>query len=89
LHGALLDAEILADVYLLMTGGQTTLFGGSSGDSDSNSANNNNRVNSATFNGRKPGVVIRASEEEQAMHEARLNAIDKASGGNCLYKKEA
>lgn len=88
LHGALLDAEILADVYLLMTGGQTTLFGGVT-DNESRALNSANTSNSASFNSRSPGVIIRASSDELALHESRINAIDKASGGNCLYKKEA
>ncbi len=40
LHGALLDAEILADVYLLMTGGQVSLNMSESSDSDSGEVNN-------------------------------------------------
>jgi DNA polymerase III subunit epsilon len=77
LHGALLDAEILADVYLAMTGGQTALAldtddGGQGYGADA----------SAKFVGR-PGLlpVVRASAEELDAHEARLDALDKASDG--------
>ncbi len=88
LHGALLDSEILADVYLLMTGGQTNLFGGSS---DSSSSNNNDAEDYAkqaqAFANRRPGLIITPTEQELALHEARLDAIDKASAGNCLFRK--
>ena len=88
LHGALLDSEILADVYLLMTGGQTNLF---SGGSDSSNANNNDSEDyakqAAAFANRGPGLIITPTEQEIALHEARLDAIDKASGGNCLFRK--
>lgn len=87
LHGALLDAEILADVYLLMTGGQTNLFGG--GDSSSGNQQNNEDFarQQEHFAGRRPGLVITPSAEELALHKARLEAIDKASGGQCLFLK--
>lgn len=88
LHGALLDSEILADVYLLMTGGQTNLFGGGS---DSSGANNNDAEDyakqAAAFSNRRPGLIITPTEQELALHEARLDAIDKASAGNCLFRK--
>ncbi len=85
LHGALLDAEILADVYLLMTGGQTNLFGG--GDDKNNTENASGKAFSGVITGRQPGVILRANAEELALHEARLEAIDKASGGQCLFKQ--
>jgi DNA polymerase III subunit epsilon len=87
LHGALLDAEILADVYLLMTGGQTALsLGGnqSSNKDSNNSANEIMRLPST----RKPLPVVAATADELASHEAKLAAIDKSSGGNCIWLKE-
>lgn len=74
LHGALLDAEILADVYLMMTGGQTSLaLSAGSGESDSGAENAIRRL--AT--GRKALKVIRASADEIQAHEARLDIIEK------------
>ncbi|HMW49735.1 MAG TPA: DNA polymerase III subunit epsilon, partial [Cellvibrionaceae bacterium] len=83
LHGALLDAEILADVYLAMTGGQITLsLGGEGQNADGSYAEKIIRVQRS-----KPGVIIKASAEELAEHEKKLAQIDKASGGNCLWLK--
>lgn len=83
LHGALLDAEILADVYLAMTGGQITLsLGGEGQNADGSHSEKIIRVQRS-----KPGVVIKASAEELAEHEKKLAQIDKASGGNCLWLK--
>lgn len=79
-HGALLDARILAEVYLAMTGGQTQLM-----------LEEESGVTAATAGARfvrKPGerlAVVRASEEEIAAHEARLEAIKKASGGTLVW----
>ena len=81
LHGALLDAEILADVYLAMTGGQVSL---SLGNEDDTGAVNAGRIRRLPAD-RKPLPVIRATAEEQAEHQARLEAIDKASGGRCVW----
>lgn len=82
LHGALLDAEILADVYLAMTGGQTTLSLGGSHATGAAAVPETIR----RLSGRPALRVIRASDEELAAHEQRLQAIDKASGGKCLWK---
>ena len=79
LHGALLDAEILADVYLMLTGGQVSLSLGSGSESD------NSRVSGKETrldSNRPPLRIIRASAEEIEKHEAKLDEIDKASGGS-------
>lgn len=82
LHGALLDAEILADVYLLMTGGQTRLaLGGSGAEGGDEGAEEIVRLGVE----RPPLPVIRASEEELAAHEDKLTELDKASGGHCVW----
>jgi DNA polymerase-3 subunit epsilon len=81
LHGALLDAEILADVYLTMTGGQTLLS--LSGDADSKSHQPGDIRRLATS--RKPLPVIHASSEELALHDTLLGIIKKKSDGNCLW----
>lgn len=86
LHGALLDAEILADVYLLMTGGQTALsLGGNQSKNDGGSqAEEIRRIAPA----RKPLPIIMADAEELAAHEQKLAAIAKASGNNCVWLRE-
>lgn len=78
LHGALLDAEILADVYLLMTGGQTALsLGGQSAESGDESSDIEIRRLQRDTSKR---LVIPANEEELAAHAAFLDVIEKASG---------
>lgn len=82
LHGALLDAEILADVYLAMTGGQTTLSLGCDA-RDGGQAPTVRRVPAD----RPPLPVVRASEAELAAHRVRLAAIEKAAGGSCAWHR--
>ncbi len=81
LHGALLDAEILADVYLAMTGGQTQLFGTAQEGSD-RSDSEGRPVQARLAADRPPLKVIRASEDEAAAHEAMLDMLDGSSGGS-------
>lgn len=86
LHGALLDAEILADVYLLMTGGQTALsLGGNQSKEDGGDDQNQLRRLSAQ---RKSLPVIMASADELELHQQKLAAIAKASGDNCVWLRE-
>ncbi|RDH90599.1 MAG: DNA polymerase III subunit epsilon [endosymbiont of Seepiophila jonesi] len=82
LHGALLDAEILADVYLLMTGGQTALFLDSRGaEGDAAGAASNIR----RLSGERPRLkVVRSSEEDLAVHEAQLQKM----GDGCVWLRE-
>jgi len=82
LHGALLDAEILADVYLLMTGGQTKLKLASSSVSDADSTAIRRIQRSAN-----KLKVIKASADEIIQHEARLDIVEKA-GGKCLWRPQ-
>ena len=82
LHGALLDAEILADVYLLMTGGQTKLKLASSSGSDADSTAIR-RINRSA--NKLKG--IKASADEITQHEARLDIVEKA-GGKCLWRPQ-
>lgn len=81
LHGALLDAEILADVYLAMTGGQVTLELESaavvSGGIEAIVRDTRDRILNLP--------VIRATAEELAAHKALLERIREASGGECLW----
>ncbi|MFN7086737.1 MAG: DNA polymerase III subunit epsilon [Burkholderiales bacterium] len=80
LHGALLDAQLLAEVYLSMTRGQESLI------IEPESA----VVACIAERLSPPGlelIVIRASEEERAAHAAQLEDIEKASGGSCVWKR--
>ena len=79
LHGALLDAEILADVYLLMTGGQVSLNlaneqDGTDGDGGPVAIQRSGRLK-----------VLQATAEELAAHENRLDLVQK-KGGSCLWR---
>ncbi len=89
LHGALLDAEILADVYLAMTGGQTGLFEDTH--SHLKNATATNVVAPSDIRRLDPNrpklPVIPASAEELAAHQAWLDELDKKSGGKCVWKK--
>ncbi len=84
LHGALLDAEILADVYLVMTGGQTSL--GLHGDNENDTGQDGGQRIRRLSSDRPRLAVIHATEDEIAHHEARLDAIAKASGGTVLWR---
>lgn len=80
LHGALLDAELLADVYLAMTRGQESLMiemaepERPAGD-----------ITGAKRHG--PLLVLKAGDEELQAHEEYLAAVDKASSGACVWKQ--
>jgi len=86
LHGARLDAEILADVYLAMTGGQAGLFEESRTAAAASGVVLETRRIGAD---RAPLIVILPNAEELAAHQAWLDEIDKESGGRCLWKKLA
>ncbi|OEF23962.1 DNA polymerase III subunit epsilon [Vibrio rumoiensis] len=79
LHGALLDAEILADVYLLMTGGQTAMQFNAGQAKEGETGETIKRVQ-----GRKALKVLRASDEELQQHEDRLDVFAKK--GTCLWR---
>ncbi len=85
LHGALLDAEILADVYLLMTGGQTTLVleGNPAAVGEVSAGTGIRRLDG----GRPPLRIIVADAGELAAHRRKLIGIDKASGSGCRWSK--
>jgi DNA polymerase-3 subunit epsilon len=82
LHGALLDARILADVYLAMTGGQVGLALGPEPAANAESAGHVR----ALVRPAVPLIVVRASSEELKLHEAMLAVIAKASKGKCLWQ---
>ena len=83
LHGAVLDAQILADVFLLMTGGQSSLLDeGQPGMEGAEVKRDVKRVSAD----RPPLTVIRCNDEELAAHQQRLEAIEKV-GGACLWNQ--
>jgi DNA polymerase III subunit epsilon len=79
-HGALLDAELLGEVYIAMTRGQDSLAIGL----DAIDAGRDTRIT-----GHRPATlkVIKASAEELSLHAEQLARIDKASGGKCVWKR--
>jgi len=84
LHGALLDAEILADVYLLMTGGQRNLIWGAS-DTEDGGDTDEKIVRLAPDRPRLS--VVKASDEELTRHQAKLDTINSKTDGNCIWMK--
>lgn len=86
LHGALLDAEILADVFLAMTGGQTSLALASQAGEAAGRGDGDATVQRVQRHGRLP--VIRADARELAMHLQRLTAIEAASAEGCLWLQQ-
>ena len=82
LHGALLDSEILADVYLAMTGGQSTLT--------LDASDEIGRINKSTINrvdsNRPPLAVIRPTDEELSEHQLYLDRMEKDTG-KCVWKE--
>jgi len=82
LHGALLDSQILSDVYLMMTGGQTSLTFSMEGDSQQQTDNNGIQRIVRGAGGLR---VIPASVEECQAHETRLDLVQK-KGGSCLWR---
>lgn len=82
LHGALLDAQILLDVYLAMTGGQATLSLGDGGEAAESAVAGDHRLSAD----RPPLKIIPPSAEELAAHQRRLETINKESNGHCLWK---
>jgi len=81
LHGALLDAELLADVYINMTRGQDALL--MEVESHDEQTRTTERVDLSSY--QLP--VITASEQEMTQHDDVLTQLDKSSGGNTVWRK--
>lgn len=87
LHGALLDAQLLADVYLAMTGGQSLL----ALEQEASHAARLDGIDAAEPSRlmlNRPAEALRvvaASDEELAAHAELLKVLQKASGGRCLW----
>lgn len=85
LHGALLDAEILADVYLAMTRQQDSLFVPATA---TDAALNRSQAQRAVLPQNRPSLaVIRADAEECAAHTSYMDLLDKSSGGACVWRR--
>ena len=84
LHGALLDAEILADVYLIMTGGQVNLNINDQSGADKGSSGSTSGIRRLSAD-RKPLKVIKASDSELSSHQQKLDTIKDASG-QCVWQ---
>jgi DNA polymerase-3 subunit epsilon len=80
LHGALLDSELLADVYLAMTRGQNTL----SMDVEIESAGGGELIEAGPLG---EIIVLAAADDELAEHDNMLAALDKGVKGECVWRK--
>ncbi len=83
-HGALLDARILAEVYLAMTGGQATLILGAESDA---ARSGPQRTSPQRAGSGARIVVIRPDEGELSAHEHVLALLDKVSGGRTVWRR--
>jgi DNA polymerase-3 subunit epsilon len=84
LHGALLDSELLAEVYLAMTRGQESLVIDMLGDGGpGDAAGDTPRVTFSTLD----LPVLAASADEQAAHQAQLDDLDKSVKGTCVWRQ--
>jgi len=81
-HGALLDARILAEVYLAMTGGQGSLTLSAESDTVRSRA-----PQAQPLRSQNPIVVISANDDETAAHEHILALLDKASSGQTVWRR--
>ena len=81
LHGALLDAELLAEVYLAMTRGQNMLTMDHGGTADAGAEGGN-----AELIPIPEILILAASEEELVEHEATLDKLDKEAKGKCVWR---
>lgn len=84
-HGALLDARILSDIYLAMTGGQASLLPEEHAAVYDGGIREHNQLEDR----RRRLRTIGPNAEELAAHRRRLETIDRASGGRCLWRGSA
>ncbi|MGQ0835630.1 MAG: DNA polymerase III subunit epsilon [Gammaproteobacteria bacterium] len=84
LHGALLDAQLLAEVYLAMTGGQATLALDAA---DARRHDADAQAVRALVRPAVPLLLIAIDEDERRAHEAMLDLIARASGGQCVWRQ--
>ncbi|CAN4279836.1 DNA polymerase III subunit epsilon [Pseudoxanthomonas sp. LjRoot125] len=87
LHGALLDAQLLCDVYLNLTAGQSEIGFGGTEEATAGTAVAAVIAFDASGAGQRPRVAV--TDEELAAHEARLEKLRKKAGGRCLWDPPA
>lgn len=85
LHGALLDSEILADVYLAMTGGQTALL--LDAEMDGGDSANDDGLHQGVAIERPPLPVLAASADELTAHQQYMEMVAKSAGGESVWQK--
>ncbi len=83
LHGALLDAEILADVYLIMTGGQASLSLDASSDNSSQGSSARQNVNFSEL----ALPLVAPTSAEQQNHVEWLARLDEKADGQCVWSR--
>jgi DNA polymerase-3 subunit epsilon len=83
LHGALLDAELLADVYINLTRGQEALLIDAGGDEGKKGSEDSVDLTAFVL------PIIQANAQEHAAHEEQLTQLDKASAGNTIWRQAA
>jgi DNA polymerase-3 subunit epsilon len=83
LHGALLDAELLADVYINLTRGQEALLIDSG--TEEGQAGSEESIDLSAF----VLPVLKANAQELAAHDEQMVQLDKASGGKTLWRQAA
>jgi DNA polymerase-3 subunit epsilon len=88
LHGALLDAQLLAEVYLAMTGGQTRLVLGEIGDDGRAAAEVAGLAERLAAADRRPRVQ-RAGDAEIEAHRTYLRRLAESAEEGCLWEKVA
>ncbi|MCK5716505.1 MAG: DNA polymerase III subunit epsilon [Thiomargarita sp.] len=81
LHGALLDSELLAELYLIITGGQVSLLG-----KEVTSSKTQDNMIKRISSKRAPLAIQSPTVEELKHHQTCLTAIDTESGGKCLWR---
>lgn len=85
LHGALLDAQLLAEVYLALTGGQTSFLANTHEQHTTQQKTTIRRIDP----NRQPLPCIHPTTEELAAHQAYLDHLDKTGGGQCLWRRHS
>jgi DNA polymerase-3 subunit epsilon len=81
LHGALLDAELLAEVYLAITRGQNSLSMDLGGETQATDVGDDGEMVPLA-----PVILLPATDEEMAEHEATLDRLDKEAKGRCVWR---
>ncbi|WP_458072187.1 DNA polymerase III subunit epsilon [Rhodanobacter sp. BL-MT-08] len=82
LHGGLIDAQLLADVYLAMTSGQVAFDLGFE-----TAGEEKHTVTLTPITLRARPRILRAAADELLLHEQRLDALDKSAGGKSLWRQ--